>query len=135
MRARHVRVPLAALALSLLGSATALADKGGDLDLNAFHHAGSGSRTEIAVADCGTEVQITVADTGPGVDPADAELIFESFYRADRTRGGTGLGLAIAKRAILLHGGKIWLENRTGGGAVFHFRIPKDCRARPGLAA
>ena len=71
---------------------------------------------------------ISVADTGPGIAPADQWKIFEEFQQADssstRPKGGTGLGLAIAKRVVELHGGRIWVESQPGKGSTFRFTLP-----------
>jgi signal transduction histidine kinase len=72
--------------------------------------------------------KVAVADTGPGISVADQTRIFDEFQQVDssstRTKGGTGLGLAIAKKIILLHGGRIWVESELGRGSVFHFTLP-----------
>jgi two-component system sensor histidine kinase KdpD len=66
-----------------------------------------------------------VADRGPGLDAEDVDRIFEKFYRGKRPTGrGVGLGLAICRGFVEAHGGRIWAENRSGGGAVFRFTIP-----------
>ena len=56
------------------------------------------------------------------------ERVFDKFYRvmATRRKGsmGTGLGLAVSRGLIEAHGGRIWVENREGGGAVFRFTLP-----------
>jgi signal transduction histidine kinase len=71
---------------------------------------------------------VSVADTGPGIAPADQERIFEEFHQVDssstRKKGGTGLGLSIAKRIIEMHGGRIWVESSPGRGSTFWFRLP-----------
>jgi signal transduction histidine kinase len=83
-------------------------------------------RVEVAHAD-GTFV-VSVADTGPGISPADQAKIFEEFQQADssstRKKGGTGLGLAIAKRIVEMHGGRIWAESTLGRGSTFRFALP-----------
>jgi two-component system phosphate regulon sensor histidine kinase PhoR len=70
------------------------------------------------------DVNLSIADQGPGLAPADLNRIFERFYRSDQARGtpGTGLGLAIARHIMEAHGGRIWAENRRPpqAGAVFH---------------
>jgi two-component system, OmpR family, sensor kinase len=69
---------------------------------------------------------LTVRDGGPGIDPADADRIFEPFYRADPSRarasGGVGLGLAIVKAIIEAHGGTVSVQ--PGPGGTFVVRVP-----------
>ncbi len=76
------------------------------------------------------EVVLVVTDDGPGVPPEHHARIFERFYRVDsarsREQGGTGLGLAIVKHIVQRHGGKVSVESRPGGGAVFLCRFPFD---------
>ncbi|MCI0372507.1 MAG: GAF domain-containing protein [candidate division NC10 bacterium] len=83
-------------------------------------------RVEAKAAD--GAFRVAVADTGPGIAPADQEKIFEEFQQADssptRPKGGTGLGLAIAKRIIELHGGRIGVESSLGTGSTFWFTVP-----------
>ncbi len=73
-------------------------------------------------------VTVRVADTGPGIAPADQARIFEEFQQADssitREKGGTGLGLAIVKRIVGLHGGTVGLESVLGQGSSFWLTIP-----------
>ena len=71
---------------------------------------------------------VSVADTGPGISPADQQRIFEAFQQVDssltRKKGGTGLGLSIARRIVELHGGRLWVESAPGKGSTFSFTIP-----------
>jgi len=71
---------------------------------------------------------IAVEDTGVGIDPADAERIFEPFVRLDagrnRDTGGSGLGLAIARSIVRAHDGTLEVESRAGGGCRFTIRLP-----------
>ena len=69
-----------------------------------------------------------MADRGPGLAIGDEQRIFEKFYRAPSAadRGGVGLGLAICRGIIATHGGRIWAENRAGGGVIFRFTLPLD---------
>lgn len=69
-------------------------------------------------------VIVEVADRGPGLQAGDEERVFEKFYRAQTGRGGVGLGLAICRGIVEAHGGRIWAENRAGGGASFRFELP-----------
>jgi len=76
----------------------------------------------------GTEIQVTVADTGPGIAPEDLDRVFEEFRQLDaslsRRHGGTGLGLALSRRFVDLHGGRMWAESEPGRGSRFHFTLP-----------
>jgi two-component system OmpR family sensor kinase len=71
---------------------------------------------------------IEVSDEGPGLEPVDAELVFERFYRADparsRIHGGSGLGLAIAATIAEGHGGRLELDTGTGRGCTFRLVLP-----------
>jgi two-component system sensor histidine kinase KdpD len=76
---------------------------------------------------------VEVADHGPGLPPGEEKRIFDKFYRADPNReGGVGLGLTICRGIIEAHGGRIWAENRPGGGARFRFTLPLE-GAQPGI--
>ena len=72
-------------------------------------------------------IVFTVADTGPGVPPEDAERLFGEFEQADsaltRRHGGAGLGLAISRKIVERMGGDLTVSPRSGGGSVFHFAL------------
>jgi two-component system sensor histidine kinase KdpD len=70
------------------------------------------------------ELLVELADYGPGITPGDEERIFEKFVRGPAAAGGIGLGLTICRAIINAHGGRIWAENRKGGGVVFRFALP-----------
>ena len=80
----------------------------------------------------GNEVQMRVADTGPGIPADDLPHIFERFYRVDkareRSKGGNGLGLAIVKELVTLHGGMIDVESKVGQGTVMTVHFPTRTR-------
>jgi two-component system sensor histidine kinase KdpD len=82
----------------------------------------------IAVAAWATEdaVTVEVADRGPGLPPGEEQRIFEKFYRSSRTAmpSGTGLGLTICRGMVAVHGGRMWAENRPGGGTTVRFTLP-----------
>lgn len=75
-------------------------------------------------------VEVCVADHGPGVPRAERERVFDEFYRARHGDGGAGLGLAICRSIVEAHGGRIWVEEREGGGARFCFTLPTELQAR-----
>ena len=96
---------------------------------NVIRHTPQGSPVDLSVQVCDDTIMVSVADRGPGVPSTDAERIFDKFYRvltsekAARTTG-SGLGLSVSRGLIEAHGGRIWAENRPGGGAVFRFTLP-----------
>lgn len=71
-------------------------------------------------------VELTVADSGPGIPEADRTKVFERFYRSIQSRSmpGSGLGLAIVKQVIARHGGTIAVEESDDGGALMRVRLP-----------
>lgn len=82
-------------------------------------------RVESLVQD-GKFVQVSVADTGCGIQPEELAKVFEKFYRAESApteARGAGLGLAIVKSLVELHGGRIWVESALGAGSRFSFTL------------
>jgi signal transduction histidine kinase len=75
-------------------------------------------------------VRIVVADSGPGIDAADRERVFEKFYRADpqlrRAPSGTGLGLYISRELVERMGGRLALTSEPGEGATFVVELPRS---------
>ncbi len=74
------------------------------------------------------QLNLVIKDEGPGIPPAEADRVFDRFYRLDESRaretGGAGLGLAIAKWSIEAHGGAILLDSSPGKGSAFNIRLP-----------
>jgi two-component system OmpR family sensor kinase/two-component system sensor histidine kinase BaeS len=99
---------------------------------NALRHTATSGSITLSASSAGKLVEITVADTGEGIAPAELPHVFDRFWRADRSRsqrgrwaGGSGLGLSIAQSLIKAQGGRIWAESQQGRGATFHFTLPK----------
>ncbi|HMC65850.1 MAG TPA: sensor histidine kinase KdpD [Gemmataceae bacterium] len=95
---------------------------------NAAKYSPPGAPIEVTASTRGRELLVEIADRGRGLTPGDEERIFDKFHRAADTAGraGAGLGLTVCKGVVHLHGGRIWAENRPGGGAVFRFTLPID---------
>jgi signal transduction histidine kinase len=69
------------------------------------------------------QVQVTVEDSGTGLDPTTADKIFDPFYTTKP--GGMGMGLSICRSILEAHGGRLWAEGKDGPGTSFHFTLPK----------
>ena len=97
---------------------------------NAVQHTHEGDRITIGADAVGDHVRLWVADTGPGIDAADHQRIFERFSRGNRATlsrpEGTGLGLPIVAAIARAHGGHVELDSRLGAGATFRIVIPRS---------
>ena len=69
------------------------------------------------------QVQVTVEDSGTGLDPNTMARIFEPFYTTKA--GGMGMGLSISRSIVQNHGGRLWATANDGPGTSFHFTLPK----------
>jgi signal transduction histidine kinase/ActR/RegA family two-component response regulator len=99
--------------LNLLSNAVKFTPDAGSVSLRAYRE--------------GTDLIITVTDTGIGVPPEDQERIFESFQQGRRgapKEEGTGLGLTLSRRIVELFGGRMWLKSTPGSGSTFGFSVP-----------
>lgn len=96
---------------------------------NALKYGKTNGRIAYGVATLESEYLFNVWNEGPGVEPHEAEKIFDKFYRVknETTRGkrGTGLGLYNIRKIIEAHGGRIWCESRPGHWINFLFTLPK----------
>jgi len=94
---------------------------------NAIRYAPSGSRIEVDAVRSGADIQVTIADRGPGIPGEFLEQVFEPYFRVPGTvasTDGTGLGLAIARRVFEAHGGSVRAAPRDGGGLQMAVRLP-----------
>jgi PAS domain S-box-containing protein len=93
---------------------------------NAAKYSPAGSLIKVVLDAVEEAPRLRVLDEGPGVDPAEADRLFELFYRSDRTArvAGSGIGLFVAHRLVESMGGSIWARPRDDGpGAEFGFRL------------
>jgi signal transduction histidine kinase len=93
---------------------------------NALRHTPNDGAVAVRVEPLPGEVRVAVEDTGEGLDGEARARMFERFWRGDgsRTSPGAGLGLAISRGLVEAHGGRIWAEEREGGGARVCFTLP-----------
>lgn len=101
---------------------------------NALKYSPTGSPIQVRARMLPTaELEVRVSDRGIGIPPSELHAIFDKFYRVQQVRlpwagdkraSGTGLGLAICASILRAHGGRIWAERRSGGGATLIFTLP-----------
>ena len=90
---------------------------------NAARYSPEGSPIVVAAQRNGDEIEVSVSDQGPGVDPDERDTIFQMFNHRE-AGGRAGLGLAIVKAFVEAHDRKVWVEQAAGGGARFVFSLP-----------
>lgn len=95
---------------------------------NAAKYSSDGTAIRVTAERAGRNVQVSIADHGPGIDEFEQALIFEKFYRGRGNRGvqGTGMGLPIARAIVEAHGGSIEVKSQLGRGSVFSFLLPES---------
>ena len=95
---------------------------------NAIRYNHKEGSVNIALETEGQECLVTIADTGVGIAPEQRELVFEPFYRVNKSRsrefGGAGIGLSLVKTILKRHGASITVSENTPQGSVFTIRIP-----------
>ncbi|MCW2543511.1 MAG: phoR, partial [Frankiales bacterium] len=115
--------------LLVLGNEKQLVTAVGNLLDNAVSYSPDGAQVLVSTRSDRGVVEVNVIDQGIGISPADAERVFERFYRADparaRATGGTGLGLAIVKHVANNHGGSVEVRSTEGHGSTFTLRLPE----------
>jgi signal transduction histidine kinase len=99
-----------------------------NLIANALKYAASGGVVKVSARRLDGYAEIAVTDRGPGIPPAEADRLFERYYRTEQERvgddDGSGLGLYIVRRIAELHGGEATVQSSPGRGATFRIRLP-----------
>lgn len=95
---------------------------------NAIKYSNQGGKVFISLKQKENNIQISIHDTGIGINVEDRENIFKKFFRAPNAIKkdviGSGLGLFTTKNIVEKHNGKIWFENALGGGTTFFVSLP-----------
>ncbi|GAB6153577.1 hypothetical protein JCM17380_23270 [Desulfosporosinus burensis] len=99
---------------------------------NAYRYSNPGGQINVALAQTPDYCQIRIRNTGMGISEDDLPLIFERFYRADKSRtretGGTGIGLALVREITDLHQGTITVQSKVGHETEFIVKLPKEIK-------
>jgi len=106
---------------------------------NAVKYGPLGQTVTVSLSGTASTVMVAVEDRGPGVPRSEREQIWEPYYRltreADASVGGSGIGLSIVRELVLMHGGRAWVEDASGGGARFVIEFPRDFDPKGASAA
>ncbi|HEX7940548.1 MAG TPA: ATP-binding protein [Gemmatimonadaceae bacterium] len=136
-RDQQIRVTIGDAARAVSADPVKLHDVLRNLLANASAYSPEQTTIEVTTSRVDDRIAIDVLDEGPGIPEEDRARVFERFYRVDKSRardpGGTGLGLSIVKHLIELHGGKVSVSNRPGGGARFRVELKAEQNAASGL--
>ena len=113
---------------SVLGDEPALRRVFQNLIDNAVKYGAAGGSISLSARRSGSEVGVTVADRGIGIDAADQTRIFEPFYRASDVVAaqmqGAGLGLSLVQRIVAAHGGRVMVKSAPREGSAFTVQLP-----------
>jgi signal transduction histidine kinase/CheY-like chemotaxis protein len=94
--------------------------------LNAYQAMPDGGSLRLTTRTVGSELQVTLADTGSGILPENVQRIFDPFFTTKEVGEGTGLGLSVSYGIIKAHGGDIEVESQVGKGTTFVIKLPID---------
>lgn len=121
--------------LEMMGDETRLRQVLANLLNNALAHTPPDANVTVRLTPGEDTMLVEVADTGPGLEPEQAERVFERFYRTDSSRtrasGGTGLGLSIVQALVTAHEGTVSVTSTPGEGTVFAVRLPREPKSAP----
>ncbi len=119
-------LPLAEATIWVLGDAEQLRRALSNLVDNALKYSPLQGKVSMEITAVSNNILIAVQDEGPGIPDADIPFIFDKFYRGKSNEHivGSGLGLALVKSIAQVHGGQVWAENQSSGGAVFYLQLP-----------
>jgi signal transduction histidine kinase len=114
---------------TVIGDGDRLAQVFTNLVDNAIKHTPEKGEVEMKARQVGDQIEVVVADSGPGIPPEELSRIFERFYQLDKSRRGgegrsAGLGLAIAEEIVHAHGGRIRVSSKSGEGSLFGVMLP-----------
>ncbi len=97
---------------------------------NAVKFTNVGGYIAVNVTELEEKVQVTIKNSGEGINSAELPHLFERFYKVDKSRSldasGAGLGLYIVKMMVEMHGGRIWAQSNSSSTAEFIFTLPKE---------
>jgi two-component system, OmpR family, sensor histidine kinase SenX3 len=114
---------------TVYGDETQLTSMFTNLVDNAVKYTPPGGRVEVVGGSEGSEIVVSIADTGIGIAEGKIPRIFERFYRVDKARskatGGTGLGLSIVRHVAENHGGRVTVESTPNEGSTFTVSLPR----------
>lgn len=113
--------------LTLYGDADRLNQVLNNLMVNALRYTPAGGNISIETTKKGELVQISISDSGMGIEADALPYVFDRFWKADKSRAGTGsgLGLAICKQLVAAHGGDIVVDSDIGKGSTFTIQLPE----------
>lgn len=99
----------------------------GNLLTNTARHCRPGDAVTVSVHAAGERAEIDVADTGPGIAPADLPHVFDRLWRgrADTDAAGSGIGLAVVRELVVAHGGTVTVDSDGAHGTTFTVTLPR----------